>query len=343
MWPRLVAALSVALLLVAPAVSAQQVGSRVIVSMPDLPETEPTGSTTQQVNITYRWQDGALATEDTEVEVSASIDFGPLEPWAQVSLDRETLTYSPDAQSGQETKPVNLTIDVDSGAPAAVPAEVTVTANASENGAIESSQGNATDEAFAVATYAVQVSTPTSIELSEAGGTIEVGVANQGNGPVGVWIANLTAPEGIEATAPERIVLGPGGQVQESADEIDVNETVRRDLAADPTATLSVELQGSGSGTVTFDVAYGPAGNATTAAGANGAQIQVQGGGLPLVPLLIVLFVAAAIGGGYYLYREREEEEPDAGEPVLTPLDASEVDEANEGETWLEVPADEEE
>lgn len=341
---RHVVAILAASLLVAPTVAAQQpaVNSRVFVNVPDIPEVEPTGSTVEQINITYRWGDGAISPDDTEVTVNASIGFGPLDPWADVSLDRDTLTYSPDAQGGQETKSVNLTINVGPGAPAAVPATVTVTANASQNGAIAPSEGNGTADLFAVASYQVQVAAPPSIDLAEAGGAIDVAVTNQGNGPVGVWIANLTAPEGIETTAPERIVLGPGDQVQANADAIDVDETVRQHLAADPTGTLSIGVTGSGSGTVAFDVAYGPAGNQTTVAGTGGTQIQVQGGGLPIVPLLVVLLVAAAIGGGYYVYREREEER-EPREPILTPLDASEVEEANEGETWLEVPADEEE
>lgn len=344
MSPRRVVVLLIASILVAPTVAAQQpsVGSSVTVNLPELPEIEPTGSITQMVNITYSWEAGAVSPDDTEVTVNASIAFGPLDPWARVSLDRDTLTYSPDAQGGQETKSVNLTINVGPGAPAAVPAEMTVTANASRNGAIASSEDNGTADLFAEAVYDVTADPPGSVRLAEGGGTIEIPVSNQGNGPVGVWIANVTAPDGVTATPGERVVLGPGGEVQANADQIDVDNATRQHLAADPSGTLTIDVSGSGSGTLAFDVAYGPSGNATMVTGTSGAQVQVEGGGLPLVPLLLVLLVAAAIGGGYYIYREREEER-EPREPVLTPLDASEVDEANEGETWLEVPADEEE
>lgn len=343
MSPRTVALLLVSVALLAPTVAAQDpvVGSDIAVEMPDLPEIPPGGSRTKPVNVTYQWDAGAVSPDDTQVEITVEVDHGPLEAWTQVSVSPQMLTFSPDGQQGSQTKQTNLTVSPGDEAPAMVPAAVTVTANASQNGAIQPAEDNGTVRAFAEPVYDVLAEPQQSVQMSDGRGTVEVAVSNEGNGPVSVAIGNVSAPEGITATPGEAVLLGPGGDVQANADAFDVSEAVRDQLAADPSGTLLLELEGSGSGRLVFDVAYGPSGNGTTAAGSSGAQVQVQDGGLPLVPLLIVLLVAAAVGGGYYLFRERDEER--AGEPVLRPLDSSEVEGANEGETWLEVESDEEE
>lgn len=335
--PRLALSLVALMLLLAPVVQAQPtpVGSDTTVSF-TLPQTVGPGTQLDTaVNVTYSWEDGALTNEDTQVNLNFSVAFSPLSPWAQISLGTDTLTFTPGPQAGSQTKQVNLSVAMDSDAPAYIPATITISAQAQQNGAISGSQGQASRDLYATYQPAVRVDAPATATLDGDSGTLEIPVQNQGNGPVRVWITDVEAGSDVTAEPGDPVVLGPGGQAAQHAPHLSVGNDLKQRLQNPRNGTVTMSV--SGSGTLSFSVAYGPTegGNSGTPAATQRSSVQVQGGGGLLLPLLALAAIGAAAGGGYLLLADREEEPEMVREPVLVPVD-EEVEEYD-GEEWIEV------
>lgn len=328
-------------------VQAQQIGSQTEVSF-SLPSAIAPGSTYEgEANVTYSWEDGGLSTGPTQVDVNHSIPFSPLEAWAQVTVEPDTLTYQTGPQSGSSTQQVNVTITLDEDAPAFVAAPMTIRAQAQQNAPIQASNGSDSADVVPRLVPSVQVQAPGQVEFSGEG-TVEVSLSNTGNGPVRVAVSDLQAPDGVEATPPSAIVLGPGGPAGDNADSLDVPSALRDAYGQPSTGTLTIAVSGSGDGALTFNVTYGPPSGQTGQSAGTVQSVRVAAGGLPILPILALFVLAAAIGGGYYVWSNREADSPPPGsdvhrEPILVPIDDEgnvlETDEY-EGEEWVDIEDD---
>lgn len=253
------------------------------------------------VDVTYDWDAGAVNPEPTEVELRANATFTPLAPWAQVAIQPETLTFQPDGTDGQSTKTANLSVNVGLEAPSGVPATVNVIAEAQQNGVIAASEGSTAQELVGALRPDVQVRVPEVVDPNEQD-AFDVEVRSAANGPLAIRIVNVSAG-GVSIDVPDPVVVGPGGQLRDLADELPVAEDRRDDYRAPPERTLTVGVEGSGSSTLTFDVAFGPAGSETTI-DALTQSIRVAASGGLLVPAIAAVLSAGAVAVGYLWLRD---------------------------------------
>lgn len=365
-------ALLTLVVLATPPASAQTPQHGVSVSYTLPSEVQPGTTATVTVNVTYRWDDGAqiVAQGETTVTLNSTVSFAPLvgAPWASLSLNPETLTFTPGLQAGQEVQTSELNIVVAQDAPAFLQAPITVRAVAEQNGQMQAQSADQSAGLYAAFAPSVAVQDRGAIELSGSG-TVRVPVENRGNGPVRVWIKSVQAPDGMTATpAGDAVVLGLSGALRDAvaphaeAKHLSVDAALQDDMVAPSTGELLVEVEGSGTGPLVLDLAYGPSQEEGVETASTQAQLQVSSAGLPIVPILLLVLVAAAAGGGYVVLkkrREADEEDGEAapggaegGEPVLVPIDeeggeeawtedaefeaAQDVEEL-EGEEWVEV------
>lgn len=339
-----------ALLVVATPAAAQSHSVSVDYTMP--PTIEPGTSVTVPVNVTYSWTDGAglvaaPGDSDTTVNVSVATSYGFLQAWASVSLNPQELTFTPGAQAGEETQEVDLNIVVTQDAPAYIRASMTVTATAEENGQLDEQDGSLSGNLEAAFAPSVTVVDTGVVELAGSG-EVRIPVQNAGNGPVRVWVKSVQAPDGMTATPGEAVILGLSGSLRASvephaaAGHLAVDNALQQDMVEPAEAGLVVNVEGSGEGLMSVEIAYGPSQDEEVESASTQSQVQVRSSGLPILPILLLVLVAAAAGGGYVLWSKRREEEaeeapaPEGDEPVLVPVDEEDAAEADEEGDWTE-------
>lgn len=277
--------------------------SNLRVALAPLSGVPPGQTVVRTVNVTYEWGAAGAPSGPTEVQLEMDVSFRSLAAWADLSLEPTTLSFQPDNQAGSDMQPATLTARVDADAPAYINGHISIQATAPRNGQVRpaSDVHNTTIQPAPV--LRVNVSAPSSVTLSGGAVAVPVTVGNTGNGPVRVALVNVTAPSGVEASPPAPVLLGRSvtGDVRGLAIEEDL-----RDAYEQPSLqVLELQLSGSGSGPVRYEVRTGPWDGANLTATAAAGQVEVGAeGGLP-VPLLLLAAVGAVAAGGAYAWRRR--------------------------------------
>ncbi len=196
------------------------------------------------VAVRYQYGQGAQADEPTEV----TLEVTDVPPWADAELRNTTLSYpvpATSATSGRtDERRVELNLTLDPGAPAFQPGDVTVRAEAEENGNLAASEDQDTQPVEPDFDARLTATAPESLVV--AGGRdhgLTLTVENSANAPTRVIPRVQAQPENSLVTLPAPFNLGDGSSNGTLPASSTTTVHLRTPWTSGEEGTLTLELQ----------------------------------------------------------------------------------------------------